>query len=217
MSHPDFPGLSPEVIKVRNSTLTAIPSSSRKFPQHMMYHHNAWLKGLLMLSMAMAPALAGPAPASSATASTSSSGPSKTTSNSTKRIVQYYGSPLEASHHVHIAQLVNSTRPIYATNFTVDPRISLPRFQRGLKFSCSPDFQTGTFPLSDLHAVFANITAKHPRVRGMAGFDYYDQCPGGWAAPWQWPIWAAAQLGIAPANATQSFQHGIKSCGANRV
>jgi hypothetical protein len=89
------------------------------------------------------------------------------------------------------------------------------RFTIGM--ASSPDFQTGTFPLSDLHAVFSNITAKHSRVRGIAGFDYYDQCPGGWGAPWQWPIWAAVQLGVAPANATQSFQHSIKSCGANRV
>ncbi|KAJ7919485.1 glycoside hydrolase superfamily [Mycena leptocephala] len=343
-----------------------------------MYQYNAWLKGLLMLSMAMAPTLAGPAPTSSATTSPSSSSLNSTASNS-KRIVQYYGSPLASSHHVHIAQLVNSTRPVYATNvlfgtFTIldntikittgedsvwkpdDPAldwawsemrkvqqagvavsmflrsgfhllndettfdaryaplhglltrrkfdgidldiendaitlnttvklirrlradfgagfvitlapvatalaggINLSQFsytalekQVGddiawynaqfygtgdltidafdavvnngwdparftISMASSPDFQTGTFPLSDLHAVFANIIAKHPRVRGMAGFDYYDQCPGGWGAPWQWPIWTAAQLGIAPANATQSFQHGVKSCGANRV
>ncbi|KAJ7330843.1 chitinase 3 [Mycena albidolilacea] len=360
MFHPDFRGLSSEVIK--------------------MYQRTTWLKGLLMLSMAMAPALAGPAPTSSATTSTSSSSPSSTASNSTKRIVQYYGSPLEAKNHVHIAQLVNGTRPIYVTNvlfgtFTIldnntmkittgedsvwkpdDPAldwawsemcqvqqagVAVSMFLRSgfhllnnettfdaryaplhglltrrkfdgidldieddaitlntmvklirrlradfgadfvitlapvatalaggknlsqfsytalekqvgddiawynaqfygtgdltidafdavvsngwdparftIGMASSPDFQTGMFPLSDLHAVFANITAKHPRVRGMAGFDYYDQCPGGWAAPWQWPIWAAAQLGIAPANATQSFQHSIKSCGANRV
>lgn len=345
-----------------------------------MYQCNAWLKGLLMLSMAMAPALAGPAPTSSATTSTSSSSPSSTASNSTKRIVQYYGSPLEAKNHVHIAQLVNGTRPIYVTNvlfgtFTIldnntmkittgedsvwkpdDPAldwawsemrqvqqagVAVSMFLRsgfhllnnettfdaryaplhglltrrkfdgidldieddairlnttvklirrlradfgadfvitlapvatalagGINLSqfsytaletqvgddiawynaqfygtgdltidafdavvsngwdparftigmaSSPDFQTGTFPLSDLHAVFSNITAKHSRVRGIAGFDYYDQCPGGWGAPWQWPIWAAVQLGVAPANATQSFQHSIKSCGANRV
>ncbi|KAJ7880536.1 glycoside hydrolase superfamily [Mycena olivaceomarginata] len=305
-----------------------------------MFQRTIWLKGLLMLSMAMAPALAGPAPTSSATTSTSSSSPSSTASNSTKHIVQYYGSPLEAKKHVHIAQLVNGTRPIYVTNvlfgtFTIldnntmkittgedsvwkpddpaldwawsemrqfdgidldieDDAITLnttvklirrlradfgadfvitlapvatalaggknlsqfsytalekqvgddiawynaqfygtgdltidafdavvsngwdpARFTIGM--AGSPDFQTGTFPLSDLHAMFSNITAKHSRVRGMAGFDYYDQCPGGWGAPWQWPIWAAAQLGVAPANATQSFQHSIKSCGANRV
>ncbi|KAJ6448144.1 glycoside hydrolase superfamily [Mycena sanguinolenta] len=364
MFHPDFRGSSLEVIKL----------------QHKMYQHNSWLKGLLMLSMAMAEALAGPAPTSSATAATPSSSLSSTASNSTKRIVQYYGSPLAFSNHIHIAQLVNSTRPIYTTNvlfgtFTIldnntikittgedsvwkpdDPALdwawselrqvqqagvavsmflrsgfhlfnnettfdaryaplhalltrrkfdgidldieddpitlnatvklirrlradfgadfvitlapvataftggtNLSRFsytalekQVGddiawynaqfygtsdlttepfddvvsngwdparftIGMATSPDFHTGIFPLSDLHAVFANITATHPRVRGIAGFDYYDQCPGGWGAPWQWPIWAAAQLGIAPANATQSFQHGIQTCGANRV
>ncbi|KAF8183472.1 hypothetical protein K438DRAFT_2020613 [Mycena galopus ATCC 62051] len=81
-----------------------------------MYQHNAWLKGLLMLSMTMATALAGLSQTSSATTSTSSSSLSSTASTPTKRIVQYYGSPLEASNHVHIAQLVNSTRPIYTTN-----------------------------------------------------------------------------------------------------
>ncbi|KAJ6475377.1 glycoside hydrolase superfamily [Mycena sanguinolenta] len=281
--------------------------------------------------MAMAEALAGPAPTSSATAATPSSSLSSTASNSTKRIVQYYGSPLAFSNHIHITQLVNSTRPIYATNvlfgtFTIldnntikittgedsvwkpdDPALdsawselrqmqqagvavrhfdaryaplhalltrhkldgidldieddpitlnatvtlirrlradfgagfvitlapvatvftggtNLSRFSYTvlekqvaslingdniawynaqfygtsdlttelfddvvssgwdptrftIGMATSPDFHTGIFPLSDLHAVFANITATHPRVRGIAGLDVRGTSP----------------------------------------
>ncbi|KAJ7243255.1 glycoside hydrolase superfamily [Mycena rebaudengoi] len=332
----------------------------------------------MILSLAIASALAGPAPTSSATASSSSLG--NTANNSTKRIVQYHGSPLSFNNHVPIAQLVNSTRPIYATNvlfgtFTLlenntikitsgndsvwmpddpaldfawaemrtvqDGGVAMSLFLRagfhlfndattfdaryaplhalltrhkfdgidldieqdaitlattvklirrlradfGARFvitlapvatalaggqnlspfsytdlekqagadiawynaqfygtggltsdafdavvrngwdparvtigmASSPDFNTGVFPLSRLHAVFGDIMAKHPSVRGVAGFDYYDQCPGAWAAPWEWPIWAAAQLGIAPANSTQPFHKGITTCGAGKV
>ncbi|KAK7018346.1 chitinase 3 [Favolaschia claudopus] len=90
-------------------------------------------------------------------------------------------------------------------------RLGSSRFTIGM--ASSHDFNTGTFPLSDLHPILANITKAHPKVAGMAGFDYYDQCPGGWGAPWQWPIWAAVQMGDAQADATKPFSEKIQTCG----
>ncbi|KAI0379223.1 glycoside hydrolase [Hypomontagnella monticulosa] len=39
------------------------------------------------------------------------------------------------------------------------------------------------------------LAAKYPDIRGVDGFDYYDQKPGGYPAPWEWPRWAARQMG----------------------
>ncbi|KAI1410251.1 glycoside hydrolase [Hypoxylon sp. FL1857] len=41
------------------------------------------------------------------------------------------------------------------------------------------------------------LNDKYPAMRGIDGWDYYDQKPGGYPKPWEWPRWAAQQLGVA--------------------
>ncbi|KAJ6447352.1 glycoside hydrolase superfamily [Mycena sanguinolenta] len=98
----------------------------------------------------MAEALAGPAPTSSATAATPSSSLSSTASNSTKRIVQYYGSPLAFSNHIHITQLVNSTgpstRPTYSSAPSRSSTTTQLRSRRARTASGSPTIQRSTRP-----------------------------------------------------------------------
>ncbi|KAI0841381.1 glycoside hydrolase [Hypoxylon sp. FL0890] len=53
------------------------------------------------------------------------------------------------------------------------------------------------------------LNAKYPAIRGIDGWDYYDQKPGGYPNPWEWPRWAARQLGVA--NETAGAASGLKS------
>ncbi|XXG99400.1 hypothetical protein Hte_005738 [Hypoxylon texense] len=51
-----------------------------------------------------------------------------------------------------------------------------------------------------LHEIFD----KYPAIKGIDGFDYYDQKPGGYPAPWEWPRWAAQQIGLAGGSGSAS-------------
>ncbi|KAL7627310.1 hypothetical protein AAE478_001501 [Parahypoxylon ruwenzoriense] len=83
--------------------------------------YSPWLTGLLAFVAAVTPLTTAAVTASTTLTSTSASvsdGPSPTSGSDSKRIVQYCGTLYAPSSHnkVHIAQIVNSTREIYATN-----------------------------------------------------------------------------------------------------
>ncbi|KAI2464109.1 glycoside hydrolase [Annulohypoxylon bovei var. microspora] len=41
------------------------------------------------------------------------------------------------------------------------------------------------------------LKQKYPTIKGIDGWDYYDQKPGGYPSPWEWPRWAAQHMGVA--------------------
>lgn len=68
-----------------------------------------------------------------------------------------------------------------------------------------PDFGDDVFvELPKVAKTLHTLVDKYPTLRGIDGFDYYDQKPGGYPAPWEWPRWAARQIGAANSTVSTS-------------
>ncbi|KAI0899545.1 glycoside hydrolase [Annulohypoxylon nitens] len=73
----------------------------------------------------------------------------------------------------------------------------------------TPDYDPFV-PLAKVAQTLHALNRKYPALKGIDGWDYYDQKPGGYPAPWEWPRWAARQMGVRDGNgATPSS--GIES------
>ncbi|KAI1386059.1 glycoside hydrolase [Hypoxylon trugodes] len=57
----------------------------------------------------------------------------------------------------------------------------------------TPDFPP-FIEFSKVAKTLQKLKKKYPAIRGIDGFDYYDQKPGGYPAPWEWPRWAVRQM-----------------------
>ncbi|KAI6085786.1 glycoside hydrolase [Hypoxylon rubiginosum] len=78
-----------------------------------------------------------------------------------------------------------------------------------------PDFgQDVWVELPKVAKTLRTVFAKYPALKGVDGFDYYDQKPGGYPAPWEWPAWAAQQISAVGGNGTGSAS---PSSGARKL
>ncbi|KAI1453374.1 glycoside hydrolase [Annulohypoxylon moriforme] len=60
----------------------------------------------------------------------------------------------------------------------------------------TPDYDPFV-PLAKVAKTLHTLNQKYPSLKGIDGWDYYDQKPGGYSNPWEWPRWAAQQMGMA--------------------
>ncbi|KAI1373909.1 glycoside hydrolase [Hypoxylon crocopeplum] len=74
----------------------------------------------------------------------------------------------------------------------------------------TPDFPDVWVAFPQVAQTLRRLVRKYPGLRGVDGFDYYDQKPGGYANPWEWPRWAARQLGMGNGTAGASASSGAK-------